>query len=92
MTDVKSDGDGLNHGKFAQLAGLRSQLRQTLEKTATSGNIPASVEMDQIRITGITPTMAGSMPGGTTKPVTATTATTTTGAAIATSGATATPQ
>lgn len=92
MTDVKSDGDGLNHGKFAQLAGLRSQLRQTLEKTATSGTIPASVEMDQIRITGITPAMAGSMPGGTTKPVTATTATTTTGAAIATSGATATPQ
>lgn len=92
MTDVKSDGDGLNHGKFAQLAGLRSQLRQTLERTASSGT--GSAELEQIRISGITPAMAGSMPGGTTRPATvsATTAATTAGAAIATSGATATPE
>ncbi|MEW6257584.1 MAG: alpha/beta hydrolase [Pseudomonadota bacterium] len=80
MTDVKSDGDGLNHGKFAQLAGLRSQLRQTLEQNAAQGGgqVPSTVEFQQIQITGVTSalTLGGASTSPTTgmKPAVATTA------------------
>lgn len=59
MTDVKSEGDDLNHGKFAQLAGLRSQLRQSLEQglAANQGKLPENVEVGEILITGITSQM-----------------------------------
>lgn len=59
MTDVKSEGDGLNHGKFAQLAGLRGQLRQSLEQTVaqSNGQVPTTVEFQQIQISGVTPQM-----------------------------------
>lgn len=61
MTDVKSEGDELNHGKFAQLAGLRSQLRQSVEQgvTASGGTVPETVEFGQILISGVTPKFGG---------------------------------
>lgn len=59
MTDVKSEGDGLNHGKFAQLAGLRGQLRQSVEQTVTQngGEVPGKVEFGDIQISGVTPAL-----------------------------------
>ncbi|MBA4789307.1 MAG: alpha/beta hydrolase [Rhizobiales bacterium] len=59
MTDVKSEGDGLNHGKFAQLAGLRGQLRQSVEQSVaqSNGQVPGTVEFGDIQISGVTPAL-----------------------------------
>lgn len=74
MTEVKSDGDGLNHGKFAQLAGLRSKLQQGLQQSVANGQTPGSLEIEKIQISGITPAMASARPTVAMKPTVATTA------------------
>lgn len=74
MTEVKSDGDGLNHGKFAQLAGLRGKLRQSLQDSVAGGSTPGSLQVEQIQISGITPALAGAGSTAGMKPAVAATA------------------
>lgn len=55
LTSMKSEGDGLNHGKFAQLAGLGPKIRDQVMNQAQSdgGKLPGTVSVGEIQITGL---------------------------------------
>ncbi|MFG1462210.1 alpha/beta hydrolase [Xanthobacter sp. DSM 24535] len=62
MTNVKAL-DPMNHGKFAQLAELAPALRgQIAARAATVGDMPSTIELDGIQISGINRNV-GILPG-----------------------------
>ncbi len=54
MTNVKAM-DGMNHGKFAQLVGMSSKMREMVAQSAAAngGVVPETLDMDGVQISGI---------------------------------------